>query len=153
MTPGPYPDIVCCVDRSEASQVVELRAVALARSLRARLRMLHVMRPPRSFVGGVTTRSKPTATLEGELRGEAASWLLKHAGVEYGAELALLEAAFPGEAICDWAERHPASVIVAGRSERGHPRALGSTATYLSLHAPCDVLLVDTRHSETSHAL
>jgi nucleotide-binding universal stress UspA family protein len=152
VTSEPYPDIVCCVDRSEASRVVEMRAVALARSLRARLRMLHVMRPPLSFSGGVTSRSKPVATLEGELRGEAAAWLLKHAGVEYGAELALLEAAFPGEAICDWAVRHPVSVIVAGRSEKGHPRALGSTATYLSMHAPCDVLLVDTRYGAKAHA-
>jgi len=153
VTGDPYPSIVCCVDRTEASRVVELRAVALARALQAGLRMLHVMRPPLSFVGGVTTRSKPPATLQGELRGETAAWLLKHAGAEYGAELTLLEGAFPGEAICDWAELHPASVIVAGRSEKGHPRALGSTATYLSLHAPSDVLLVDTRGKKRAQAV
>ncbi|MDH3227242.1 MAG: universal stress protein [Thermoleophilia bacterium] len=153
MKGAPYPYIVCCVDRSEPSRVVEARAVALARGLGAQLRMLHVMRPARSFAGGVTARSKPTATLEGELRGEAAAWLLKHAGVEDGAELTLLEAALPGEAICEWAERHPVSVLVAGQCEKRYPRALGSTATYLSMHAPCDVLLVDASGGDVAEAV
>ena len=34
-------------------------------------------------------------------------------------------------------------LLVAGRSERRGLRSLGSTATYLSANAPCDVLLVD----------
>jgi nucleotide-binding universal stress UspA family protein len=143
MTGGPYPEVVCCVDRTEPSRVVESKAAALSRALGSRLRILHVMRPALSFVGGVTTRSKPSDALESELRDEAAAWLAERADADDGAELTLLEGAVPGEAICEWADRNPASVLVAGQCEKRHPRALGSTATYLSMHAPCDVLLVD----------
>ena len=67
----------------------------------------------------------------------------KHGEPESNIEISLLEASFAGEAICDWATKHPVTVLVAGRNEKHHFWDLGSTATYLSGHAPCDLLLVD----------
>ena len=49
----------------------------------------------------------------------------------------------PGEAICDLAERLPASVVVIGTSGRGGLRraVLGSTSDHVVRHAVCPVLV------------
>lgn len=72
----------------------------------------------------------------------ASDWLAGFAKSVEGAEPVLLSG-HPGAAVCEWAERSDADLLVTS-AHRGFVKrlALGSFAAYLAYHAPCPVLVV-----------
>jgi nucleotide-binding universal stress UspA family protein len=135
---APYAHIACCIEDSEGSAA----ALAEARRLRelgpGRLSLVHVASAGVTFGGG------PEAPLAEAVGAYEASrlWLDETASGVPGAEAVLLEGD-PPSAVVEWAGEEGPDLLVAA-SQRGFLERLllGSFATYLTRHAPCNVLIV-----------
>jgi nucleotide-binding universal stress UspA family protein len=143
-----YRRILVPVDGSAASARGLDEAIELARHLKARIRLVHVIEP---WV--MVTRDTMTADIPQiiELIRSAGSDLLKeceskvaNAGVEVDAELIETAGAPAGESIVKKAQEMNADLIVCGtHGRRGVRRLLlGSDAEYILRRAPVPVLLV-----------
>ncbi len=133
---GPYPHIACCLDESPGSH----RALLEARRLRAfgpgRLTIVHVR--PSPIVYGESLALPPVD----DLTAAASTWLNAQLEHVAGAESVLLSG-HAGGAVCDWAlTAHPDLLIAGAHRGRLARLALGSFASYVAYHAPCNVLLV-----------
>jgi nucleotide-binding universal stress UspA family protein len=144
-----FRKILVAVDGSTASQRALEEAVRLARTVSARLRLVHVMdelawvngfEPARAYFDDVLPRMRRSGE---ELLARGMKQALE-AGVAAESELVIGS----GERICDQiageARRWPADLIVAGtHGRRGTDRfLLGSDAEQIVRHAPVPVLLV-----------
>lgn len=145
-----YTRILVPVDGSAASARGLDEAIELARSLKARLRLMHVVEPwimvaPETTVAGSTVhqvaesvRNNGLALLEGCEKKVA------NAGVEVDVELIESLGGSPGECIVKRAREVDADLVVCGtHGRRGMRRLLmGSDAEYIVRRAPVPVLLV-----------
>jgi nucleotide-binding universal stress UspA family protein len=134
----PYGAIACCIDRFEMTDAVLAEGVRLADGDPTRLRIVHVVAPPRAVVSGAFSYITPLW----EAVDDAREWLEGIAATIPGSQAVLLEGP-PVRAVMEWVEREGIDILVAAAS-RGRPtRALlGGFASHLAYHAPCSVLFV-----------
>lgn len=153
-----YARILVPVDGSEASVQGLDEAIELARHLRARMRLVHIVEP---YVM-VTPEAMPITVQQiAEIRRRAGIVLLqesenkaKNAGVEVEVELIESPGGSAGEYIVIKAEEMDADLIVCGtHGRRGVRRMLmGSDAEYVVRRSPIPVLLVRNKQSAASEA-
>jgi universal stress protein A len=138
-----YQHILCVVDLSEENVGVATRAAELARQNGARLSLLHVVEYiPIDLANELVLPQQQE--IEEQLVKRAQQVLAELAGkLEFDrVEQAVVRGSTAGE-IIDYAESQQADLIVIGRHGRhGISRLLGSTASAVLHHAPCDVLAV-----------
>jgi len=142
MTTGAASGIICATDLSPEADVVVEVAAALARRLRARLDLFHVVHVPPALPPDLFDKS-----LIGDLRAvaetkiEAQAAQLRAAGVETATTVRL---GFIDDAIAHHATEMSAALLVIGTHSRsGASRAfLGSVAERLIRAAPCPTLIV-----------
>ena len=147
-----YTRILVPVDGSAASARGLDEAIELARHLKARLRLVHVVEP---WV--MISPETPAATLQvaENIRSAGAGLLKKcenkvtNAGIQVDAELMETVGDSAGECIVRKAKEVEADLIVCGtHGRRGIRRLLmGSDAEYIVRRAPAPVLLVRDRES------
>ncbi len=141
----PYRAIACCIDRDDMTRAVLDEGVRLADGDLTRLRIVHVVAPPRAVVSGAFAYVTPLW----EAVDDAQAWLDGIAAAYPGAEAVLLDGP-PVRAVTDWVEREGVEVLVAAASRGPLERALlGGFASHLAYHAPCSVLFV---HPEAAQA-
>jgi nucleotide-binding universal stress UspA family protein len=134
----PYRAIACCIDRDEMTDAVLAEGVRLADGDPTRLRIVHVVAPPRAVVSGAFAYVAPLW----EAVDDARDWLDGVAATIPGSQAVLLEGP-PVRATMEWVEREGIDVIVAAASRGRATRALlGGFASHLAYHAPCSVLFV-----------
>ncbi len=143
MGPG-YRHVACCIEGSMAHKAV-IAAGARMLDDAGTLTLLHVVTQP------IAMMATPTPDISG-LFDSAESWLrdvvtetqnqLRAAGSQAHVDGVLLEG-HPGIWVVSWSRDSDVDLVVAA-SHRGHfDRALlGSFATYVAYHSPCDVHLV-----------
>jgi len=137
----PYRAIACCIDRDDMTGAVLAEGARLADGDLARLRIVHVVAPPRAVVSGAFAYVTPLW----EAADDAQAWLDEVASAYPGAQAVLLEGP-PVRAVTEWVEREGVDVIVAAAARGRMERALlGGFASHLAYHAPCSVMFV---HSE-----
>ena len=153
MGPG-YRHVACCVEGSLAHKAV-IAAGARMLDDDGKLTLLHVVTQP------IAMMATPTPDISG-LFDSAESWLrdvvtrtqeqLTAAGSHAKVDGVLLEG-HPGISVVSWAKDSDVDLVVAA-SHRGHfDRALlGSFATYVAYHSPCDVHLVRPEPSDEGAA-
>jgi nucleotide-binding universal stress UspA family protein len=134
----PYRAIACCIDRDDMKDAVLAEGVRLADGDLSRLRIVHVVAPPRAIVSGAFAYVTPLW----EAVDDARAWVGEIAGKYPGSTAVLLEGP-PARAVSEWVEREGVDVIVAAASRSPMERALlGGFASHLAYHAPCSVLFV-----------
>jgi universal stress protein A len=136
-----YTHVVCCADRRESFEGIEARAARAAALEGARLSIVHVVNPSMLIMGDSQSGQPLGGSTESRLK-DAESWLDECASRNPSSEGVILEGANAGEALCEWADKNDASLLVVGQREGDIMANLGSTANYLVRHAPCDVLVV-----------
>jgi len=142
----PYRAIACCIDRDEMTGAVLAEGVRLADGDFSRLRIVHVVAPPRAVVSGPFAYVTP---LWEEVE-DARAWVADVAATLPGAEPLVLSGP-PVRAVTEWVEREGIEIIVAAASRgRVERTLLGGFASHLAYHAPCPVLFVHPRGGETS---
>lgn len=143
----PYRHIGVCVSGGDADDRVLAHAAELRRATGAeKMSVLHVADIPPSVLADPTlagtgygmTPYDPEPFVEGSrklVEGMAAT--------VPDATAVLIEGGHAASAVCEWAERAGADLLVAG-SHRGlwERVTLGSFASHLAHHAPCSILLV-----------
>jgi nucleotide-binding universal stress UspA family protein len=135
---APYHSIICCVDGSDASDRALDEAVRLRRLGPGILQVVHVLTIPGALAATPFAYTVPTPVL----REEAERWLGDRLADVPEATAVYLEG-YPPQAICEWATKTGADLIVAAAHRGLVKRAmLGSFAAYVAYHAPCPVLLV-----------
>ncbi len=144
MGPG-YRHVACCVEGSLAHKAVVAAGMRMLADTDATLTLLHVVTQP------IAMMATPAPDISG-LFDSAEHWLkdtvnetqaaLHAAGSTSKVDGVLLEG-HPGISVVSWARDSNVDLVVAA-SHRGHfDRALlGSFATYVAYHSPCDVHLV-----------
>jgi nucleotide-binding universal stress UspA family protein len=155
MGPG-YRHVACCVEGSHAHKaVIAVGMRMLATNDDATLTLLHVVTQP------IAMMATPVPDISG-LFESAEHWLkdvvnethnaLRAAGSSAKVDGVLLEG-HPGISVVSWAKESDVDLVVAA-SHRGHfDRALlGSFATYVAYHSPCDVHLVRPELADTATA-
>jgi len=139
---GSYERVACCVDLTERSRLVQARAAEVADMAGARLSIVHVTPPIATAPSGVIpTKSLGPGTAI-DIRASLDAWIEELASHDPDAEAELVEGLGVGETLCEWSETNGISLMVLGSREGGVASALGSTASYMVRHAPCDVLIV-----------
>lgn len=134
----PYRAIACCIDRDEMTDAVLAEGVRLADGDLARLRIVHVVAPPRAVVSGAFADVMPLW----EAVEDGRAWLEGVAATLPGAVPVLLEGP-PVRAVTEWLEAEGIDILVAAASRGRVERALlGGFASHLAYHAPCPVLFV-----------
>jgi nucleotide-binding universal stress UspA family protein len=143
-----YARILVPVDGSEAAEQGLNEAIDLARHLKARMQIVHIVEP---YVM-VTPETMPTTVLQvaETVRSVGAELLeecrdkAKQAGVQVDVELIETMGGSAGERIVQKAQEGNADLIVCGtHGRRGMRRMLmGSDAEYVVRRAPVPVLLV-----------
>lgn len=134
----PYRAIACCIDRDEMRDAVLKEGVRLADGDLTRLRIVHVVAPPRAVVSGPFAYIMPLW----EAADDAREWLQGIAAGYPGAQPVLLEGP-PVRAVSQWVEGEDIDILVAAASRGQMERALlGGFASHLAYHAPCSVLFV-----------
>jgi nucleotide-binding universal stress UspA family protein len=134
----PYRAIACCIDRDEMKDAVLEEGVRLAGGDLTKLRIVHVVAPPRAVVSGAFAYVMPLW----EAADDAREWLQGIAAGYPGAQPVLLEGP-PVRVVSEWVEREGIEIIVAAASRSQMERALlGGFASHLAYHAPCSVLFV-----------
>jgi nucleotide-binding universal stress UspA family protein len=131
--------VIVGIDGSAASREVLRPAVELARSLDARLVLVHVYDP--TFALG-----RHQSALRGELRREGAE-ILRAARERSPGDIGVVEELAEGRAgeqLLAAAERSGPAVIIVGSRGRGGFKSLllGSTSRWVANHAPCPVMIV-----------
>ena len=134
----PYRAIACCVDRDEMAGAVLDEGARLADGDLTRLRIVHVVAPPRAIVSGAFAYVTPLW----EVAEDAQAWLDEVAAGYPGAEAVLLEGP-PVRVVAEWVEREGVDVLVAAAARGRMERALlGGFASHMAYHAPCSVMFV-----------
>jgi len=144
MGPG-YRHVACCVEGSLAHNAVIEAGIRFLDSEHGTLTLVHAVTQP------IAMMATPAPDISG-LFESSEHWLnalvhetqqeLHTAGSGAKVDGVLLEG-HPGISVVGWAKRSDVDLVVAA-SHRGHfDRALlGSFATYIAYHSPCDVHLV-----------
>jgi nucleotide-binding universal stress UspA family protein len=134
----PYRAIACCIDRDDMTGAVLAEGVRLADGDLTRLRIVHVVAPPRALVSAPFAYITPLW----EAADDAQGWLDDVAAAYPGAEAVLLEGP-PARVVSEWVEREGVEVLVAAAARGRMERALlGGFASQLAYHAPCSVMFV-----------
>ena len=163
-----YDRILVGLDRSELSQVVFARSLALALAFQAQLHLCYVlMLAPIGEAGispialmpdldGPSTFTDQTLWYEQAQTqiNQVEAWLdaycqtATHQGVSAEFSHQIGE---PGRALCDVAQGWFADLVVVGRRGRSGLAEvlLGSISNYVVHHASCSVLVVQTPHSSS----
>ena len=138
---GDYRKIGCCIDDSSAATGAAGLASLVARSTGAQLLLVHVAPTPEAALVGMQGWSDAALDAEEAIRTQVGA-LLREQAEKIGAEPVLLQGAHAGEAVCAWATDEGCDLLVAApHSGRWRRAAMGSFAGYVSVHAPCSVLL------------
>jgi nucleotide-binding universal stress UspA family protein len=143
-----YNSILVALDGSDAARAALAEAIALARQVGGRLRLLHVVNGTPWTVSEVT--GEALQQLIDGLRGTGESLLheaitsARAAGVEADTRLIEAPGADAGEYVLKEASAWPADLVVCGtQGRRGvHRILMGSDAEYIVRHTPVPVLLV-----------
>jgi nucleotide-binding universal stress UspA family protein len=142
------PNIILVgVDGSESSRKAAKVAAELAASTGATLHVLTAV-DPRSH-GGQSEPGRPIGDVRSLTPGEAAEAIAAEIAGSLGSVVPHVESSpiqgKPAEALVEEAKRLGADLIVVGnRRVQGIGRILGSVATDVAQHAPCDVYIVKT---------
>lgn len=139
--------IIVGVDHSETAHLAAVRAAELAKALDQPLHLVMAVKPGKSlsaqvgadhfFDDWVTNASRFLHTMKAELDVDNTTTAL--GGTD------------PAKSLCDEATRIGASMIVVGNKRvQGAKRVLGSIATAVTRHAPCDVLVAFTVGQEAA---
>jgi universal stress protein A len=138
--------VLAPIDFSELSRGVINEAVALARSIDARLVLLHVVQLPAVIGTGFEAEDlAPGFHLEAEQKAKVQltdlQWKLRDEGVTAHV---VLQVGTPGERILDQADRLEADYIVLGSHGHGafYDLIVGRTTTRVLKDARCPVLIV-----------
>ncbi len=139
--------ILVGVDGSESSRKAATVAAELASSTGAALHVLTAV-DPRSH-GGQAEPGRPLNDVRSLTPGEAAEAIAAEVAGSLGTVVPHVESSpiqgKPAEALVEEAKRLGADLIVVGnRRVQGIGRILGSVASDVSQHAPCDVYIVKT---------
>ena len=138
-----YQNLLCLVDLSDENRVIVERAAELARHYGASLTLLHVVEPLPSYAANNIVLPDDIA-IEEQLTlsaKEALSKLTSEMGLDKATTL--VEVGPTKNTILEITKDRKIDLIVIGRHGRhGIARLLGSTATSVVHHAPCDVLTV-----------
>ena len=137
--------IVAPIDFSAASQQVVAEAVDLARALRARLIVMHVVQPPVITDSDVGARmSADYAAMASESAAKQLSALQKKLQLRGITIETRHVTGSPGRSIVDLAGALDASYVVLGSHGHGaiYDLVIGSTTTRVLKHAPCPVVVV-----------
>lgn len=139
--------ILVGVDGSESSRRAATVAAELASSTGAALHVLTAV-DPRSH-GGQAEPGRPLGDVRSLTPGEAAEAIAAEVAGSLGTVVPHVESSpiqgKPAEALVEEAKRLGADLIVVGnRRVQGIGRILGSVASDVSQHAPCDVYIVKT---------
>ena len=135
--------IVVGVDGSESSRLAASRAAELARSMVAQLHIVTAVE--RATVEEIPDRPGATQITSGEVaEAIAAEVAAELEGIVPGVTSTPLHGK-PATVLVEEAERLDARLIVVGnRRVQGVGRILGSVASSVAAHAPCDVYIVKT---------
>ena len=135
----PFQTIGCCVDHSPAGLAVAAEGVRLRdASGDAALHLVHVIEQPPVLHAGPFTYVEPAAVVHSD----EDHWLHARVAKIPGAEGVLLEGD-PADAVCEWAARAGADLLIVARHRGPLARALrGSFAGRVAEHAPCPVLVL-----------
>jgi nucleotide-binding universal stress UspA family protein len=140
----PYRAIACCVDRDQMTDAVLGEGVRLADGDLTKLRIVHVVAPPRAVVSGAFAYVTPLW----EAVEDGRAWVEGLAAKLPGARPVLLEGP-PVRVITEWVQEEGVDLLVAAASRDRLERALlGGFASHLAYHAPCSVLFVHPEVSE-----
>jgi nucleotide-binding universal stress UspA family protein len=143
----PFRHIAVCVDDSEPSRRSLNEAVRLARLGAETLSIVHVLPwPPSHLTMGYALVPDPTTTFS-----DSQEWLNDLVAAT-GIGVPVLLKGDPPRAVSAWArEAAPDVLICAAHRGLWERVLLGSFATYVAYHAPCDVLLTRA-HTERASA-
>jgi nucleotide-binding universal stress UspA family protein len=134
----PYAAIACCIDRDDMKDAVLAEGVRLADGDPSKLRIVHVVAPPRAVISGAFAYVTPLW----EAVDDARAFVDDAAATIPGSTPVLLEGP-PVRAVTEWLEREGIEIVVAAASRGRMERALlGGFASHLAYHAPCSVLFV-----------
>jgi nucleotide-binding universal stress UspA family protein len=134
----PYRAIACCVDRDPMAAAVLAEGVRLADGDLTKLRIVHVVAPPRAIVSGPFAYVAPLW----EAADDARAWIEDLAAALPGARPVLLEGP-PVRSIMEWVQEEGIDLLVAAASRGRLERSLlGGFASHLAYHAPCSVLFI-----------
>ena len=144
-----YGRILVPVDGSETSRLGLREAIELAKSLRARIRVVHIVNKLHS-IASVELAADMVQALVDQLRSSGECILqdsvaaARAAGVEVDRRLIEAMGTEAGECIVEEATSWPADLIVCGtHGRRGFRRVLmGSDAEYVLRRSPVPVLMV-----------
>lgn len=136
-----YRKIGCCIDDSAAAAEAAGLARLLANGTGGQLLLVHVAPTPEAWLVGMDGWNSASLDAEQAIR-EQAGALLNEQAKKIDAEPVLLQGAHAGEAVCAWAADEGCDLLVAApHSGRLRRTTVGSFAGYVSVHAPCSVLL------------
>jgi nucleotide-binding universal stress UspA family protein len=144
----PYRVIACCIDRDDMAGAVLDEGARLADGDLTRLRIVHVVAPPRALVSAPFAYITPLW----EAADDAQGWLEDVAAAYPGAQAVLLEGP-PVRAVSEWVEREGVEMLVAAAARGPMDRALlGGFASHLAYHAPCSVMFVHPERAAADRA-
>jgi len=151
--------ILVAIDRSDNSRRVFEQTLSLARSLDAKLMLLHVLNPMEAGVapmqslffaeGGYLENSELVKYRElwqmHETQGQELLQAWSEEAIAVGVEVEVKQmTGSPGRTICEQAQEWQAEAIAIGR--RGHSAIgellVGSVSNYVFHHAPCSIFTV-----------
>lgn len=156
----PFQTILVAIDESDISSIAFAAAIRLAKSLKAKLMIVHVLNPHDPHHSPVSNLYRTTETIEIDesLRQKyEREWiryvehyeqLLKQKNNEAIAAGIQADFVHPcglvGSTLCEIARTNNISLIVVGSHQRRGIAEimLGSTSNYVMHHAPCSVLVV-----------
>ena len=146
MTGWSPKQVVVGIDGSDQAGHAAEVAVALARSHKARLHVITVVRPPEGW-WGVVGSPPPADALSASMEHAQRTVLdetLAHLDTKGLEVLASEEIGDPSSALIDYCSRVGADLLVVGRRGAGMVEriVLGSVADRLAHHAPCPLLIV-----------
>ncbi len=148
-----FQKILVAIDDSDRSRSIFERSLALAKSNRSELMLIHVLTMLNDFYPGDTFIGIPASAMriyaeQLELREQAGIEKLQSLAVEAttaGVPIDFVQKiGDPGKTICESAKDWNANLIVIGRRGLNGLSELfmGSTSNYVLHHAPCDVLTI-----------
>lgn len=136
---SPYRRIACCIDRDGMEDILVEEALALAAGGTGVVHVVHVLAPVRAIATGPYAYVHPPA----ESREEVEAWLDEVAARHPGVASTRILDGDPVRAVCDWAVRWGADLLVAAARRRLFERVVvGGFASRIAYRAPCAVLLI-----------
>lgn len=155
--------ILVGLDNSPLSSTVFEQALTIAKATGAQLMLIHILfdddegHPLIAPFQGLATLSAQSyqclqqqwKDYETEWQNRLRSYVEKAAAAGVSAELTQ-SYGNPGRAICDWAWTWDADMVIVGRHGQHKMPGwrLGSVSSYVSLNAPCSVMMVDDRQTQ-----